>query len=51
MSILLLAEIGAKLISPHGGLQVEKPKVGKIITGFVDAPLLCYESNFTMVHV
>ena len=35
LSILLLAAIGAKLIGPHGGLQVDKPKVGKV-TGSVD---------------
>ena len=27
LSILLLAAIGAKLIGPHGGLQVDKQKV------------------------
>ena len=37
MSILLLAAIGVKLIGPHGGLQVDKSKVGKV-TGSVDAP-------------
>ena len=37
LSILLLAAIGAKLIGPHGGLQVDKPKVGKV-TGSVDSP-------------
>ena len=37
LSILLLAAIGAKLIGPHGGLQVDEPKVGKV-TGYVDAP-------------
>ena len=38
LSILLIAANGAKLIGPHGGLQVDKPKVGKV-TGSVDAPL------------
>ena len=37
LSILLLDAIGAKLIGPHGGLQVGKPKVGKV-TGSMDAP-------------
>ena len=37
LSILLLAAIGAKLIGPHGGLQVDKQKVGKV-TGSVDFP-------------
>ena len=37
LSILLLAAIGAKLIGPHGGLQVDKLKVGKV-TDSVDAP-------------
>ena len=32
-----MAAIGAKLIGPHGGLQVDKPKVGKV-TGSVDSP-------------
>ena len=51
LSILLLAAIGAKLIGPHGGLQVDKPKVGKV-TGSVDAPLsnisvtVLYFTNF-----
>ena len=35
MSILLLAAIGAKLIGPHGVLQVDKQTVGKV-TGSVD---------------
>ena len=34
--LLLLAAIGAKLIGPQGGLQVDKPNVGKV-TGSVDA--------------
>ena len=37
LSILLLAAIGAKLIGPHGRLQFDKSKVGKV-TGSVDAP-------------
>ena len=41
LSILLLTAIGAKLIGPHGGLQVDKSKVGKV-TGSVDAPRFCY---------
>ena len=35
LSILLLAAIGAKLISPHGGIQVDKQKVCEV-TGSVD---------------
>ena len=30
LSILLLAAIGATLISPHGGLQFNKQRVGKV---------------------
>ena len=33
----MLAAIGAKLIDPHGGFQVDKSKVGKV-TGSVDTP-------------
>ena len=40
LSVLLLATIGVKLIAPHGGLQVDKPKVGKV-TGSVDSPSYC----------
>ena len=40
LSILLLAAIEAKLIGPHGGLQVDKEKVGKV-TDSVDSPLCC----------
>ena len=36
-SILLLAAIEAKLIGPYSGLQVDKPKVGKV-TASVDSP-------------
>ena len=39
LSILLFAAIGAKLIGPHGGLKVDKPKVGKV-TDSVDSSLL-----------
>ena len=46
LSILLLAAIGAKLIGPHGGLQVDEPKVGKV-TGSVDTPYCSYSvKNF-----
>ena len=38
MSILLLAAIGAKLIGPHGGLQVDKQKVCQV-TGSVESPI------------
>ena len=38
LSILLLAAIGAKLIGPHGGLQVDKQKVCQV-TGSVESPL------------
>ena len=37
LSILLLAAIGAKLIGPHGGLQVDKQKVCQV-TGSVESP-------------
>ena len=39
LSILLLAAIGAELIGPHSGLQVDKQKVGKV-TDSVDAPTM-----------
>ena len=39
LSILLLAAIGAKLIGPHGDLQVDKQKVCQV-TGSVEAPTL-----------
>ena len=35
LSILLLAAIGAKLIGPHGGLQVDKYGV-TVVTGSVE---------------
>ena len=38
LSILLLAAIGAKLIGPHGGLQVDKQKVCQV-TGSVESPI------------
>ena len=38
LSILLLAAIGAKLIGPHGGLQVDKQKVCQV-TGSMEWPL------------
>ena len=44
LSILLLAAIGAKLIGPHGVLQVDKPKVGKV-TGSVDSTNSSYCVN------
>ena len=37
LSILLLAAIGANLIGPHGGLQVDKQKVCQV-TGSVESP-------------
>ena len=37
LSILLFAAIRAKLIGPHGDLQVDKQKFGKV-TGSVDSP-------------
>ena len=37
LSILLLAAIGAKLIGPHGGLQVDKEAVTEV-TRSVDWP-------------
>ena len=37
LSIVLLTTIGPTLIGSHGGLQVDKPKVGKV-TGSVDSP-------------
>ena len=37
LSILLLAAIGAKLIGPHGSLQVDKQKVSQV-TGYVESP-------------
>ena len=39
LSILLLAAIGAKLIGPHGGLQVDK-NVVTVVTGSVECPIL-----------
>ena len=39
LSIILLADIGAKLIRLHGGLHVDKQNVGKVgPTGSVDSP-------------
>ena len=38
LSILLLVAIRAKLIGPHGGIQVDKQKVCQV-TGSVDSPL------------
>ena len=43
----MLAAIGAKLIGPHGGLQVDKQNVGKV-TAFVDS---AYCFIYSMEHV
>ena len=45
LSILLLAAIGAKLIGPHGGLQVDKKKVCDV-TGLRGLTLVKYFCDF-----
>ena len=46
LSILLLAAIGAKLIGPHGGLQVDKEAVTEV-TLSVDLPYSVTQSTGT----
>ena len=50
LSILLLTAIGAKLIGPYGGLQVDKEAVtitSTEVTRYVNLPIYCllYQTN------
>ena len=48
LSTLLLAAIGAKLIGPNGGLQVDKQNVSQV-TVFVEWPY--YETRNTVLKI
>ena len=41
LSVLLLAAIGARLIGPNGGFQVDKQKVCQV-TGSVESPVYVF---------